>query len=262
MPENQRWLELLSSSGHEIGNHSFHHEPWLHLYSEQQIEDEIGRAEECILAATGQLTRGFRGPGFSVSPTVIRVLERMGYVYDASTFPTFLGPLARTYYFMKADLEAAERRKRKQLFGKFSDGFGTLRPYHPLGSETKLVEIPVTTMPVFKIPIHLSYVMYLGQFSPRLARYYFRMSLRLCRWARINPSLLMHPLDFLGCDDDPDLGFFPAMGMKAAKKLELLGKILGDLSAQYEIVNMLEHARRAVARVPTSKAELSNTVRT
>ena len=246
LDKNQAVLDLLSTAGHEIGNHSFHHEPWLHLYSEQQIEDELGLAEESILAATGQLTKGFRGPGFSISPAVIRVLQRRGYVYDASTFPTFLGPLARAYYFMTADLEASEREKRKQLFGNFSNGFRSLRPYCLPGSDVDdMLEIPVTTMPVFKVPIHLSYVMYLGQFSPRLARYYFRLSLALCRLARINPSLLMHPLDFLGCDDDRDLAFFPAMGLKAANKLRLLGQILDDFRAQFEVVTMLEHASRA-----------------
>ena len=60
--------------------------------------------------------RGFRGPGFSLSAATLRVLERRGYIYDASTFPTFLGPLARAYYFMTAKLskeEIKEIRKSK-----------------------------------------------------------------------------------------------------------------------------------------------------
>ena len=89
-------LAAIAAAGHEIGNHSFHHEPWLHLYSEERTETELVQAEEHIERATGRRPRGFRGPGFSLSPATLRVLARRGYRYDASTLPTFLGPLART----------------------------------------------------------------------------------------------------------------------------------------------------------------------
>jgi peptidoglycan/xylan/chitin deacetylase (PgdA/CDA1 family) len=32
---NAAVLKSIASSGHEIGNHSFNHDPWLHLYSEE-----------------------------------------------------------------------------------------------------------------------------------------------------------------------------------------------------------------------------------
>src|ERR1700729_1647232 len=38
---NQPVLATLSAAGHEIGNHSFKHEPWLHLYSDTEIETEL-----------------------------------------------------------------------------------------------------------------------------------------------------------------------------------------------------------------------------
>ena len=118
LEKNHAALASLAHAGHEIGNHSFHHEPWLHLYTEQQIADEIARAEEHIERATGQRPIGFRGPGFSCSETLLSVLKRRGYQYDCSTFPTYLGPLARAYYFATAKLTPEEREKRKALFGK------------------------------------------------------------------------------------------------------------------------------------------------
>ena len=50
--ENRDTLATIAGAGHEIGNHSFHHEPWLHLYSEKQIAIELARAEEHIERAT------------------------------------------------------------------------------------------------------------------------------------------------------------------------------------------------------------------
>ena len=60
--------------------------------------------------------------------TVAR-LARRGYEYDCSTLPTFLGPLARMYYFATARLEREDRAERKRLFGKWSEGLRPLQPY-------------------------------------------------------------------------------------------------------------------------------------
>jgi hypothetical protein len=83
----------------------------------------------------------------------------------------------------------------------------------------------------------------MAQFSERLAMAYFRFALRLCDLRRVEPSLLLHPLDFLGCDDDDDLGFFPAMRSPAAGKLQLVAKALDALAERRRIVTMREHAR-------------------
>ena len=82
-------LAAIAADGHEIANHSFHHEPWLHRYSVAEVETEIARAEEAIERVTGRRPIGFRGPGYSRSDAVIRVLARRGYLYDASSLPTF-----------------------------------------------------------------------------------------------------------------------------------------------------------------------------
>jgi hypothetical protein len=257
LEKNRAVLSSIAAAGHEIGNHSFHHEPWLHLYSEQQIEDELTRAEEVIEAATGRRPRGFRGPGYSLSPAVLRTLKRRGYDYDASTFPSFLGPLARAYYFMTTKLTPEEKTRRKQLFGKASEGLRPLKPYRWQLAEGSLVEIPVTTMPVFKVPIHISYLLYLAAFSPALAVRYFQMALALCRVTGAQPSILLHPLDFLGADDNqPELAFFPAMGQPAAKKLQIISDALAHLSENFQVVNLEQHARAAAAaQLPLCKTD-------
>jgi peptidoglycan-N-acetylglucosamine deacetylase len=240
--ENQEVLRALADEGHEIGNHSFHHEPWLHLYTDTAIENELASAEEHIERATGERPVGFRGPGFSLSQATLEVLARRGYLYDASTFPTFLGPLARMYYFMTAKLSPEEKRQRQSLFGGLREGFRPNHPYRWQTAEGPLLEIPVTTMPVCRTPIHVSYLLYLSTFARRLAQAYFRTALRLCRWTGTPLSLLLHPLDFMGCDDTTELAFFPAMRMPHADKLALVGEVLDEMSAHFEIVPMRRHA--------------------
>jgi hypothetical protein len=246
LEKNHAVIKSVAEEGHEIGNHSFHHEPWLHIYTEQQIDVEIARAEESIELVTGNKPIGFRGPGFSVSQTAIEVLMRRGYLYDASTLPTYIGPLARLYYFMTAKLNPEEKRQRDNLFGSLRDGFRSIRPYlwrqKSEGLDRQLVEIPVTTMPILKIPIHVSYIIYLSSFSPTLALFYFKIALGLCRLTGTHPSLLLHPLDFLGRDDIKELSFFPAMNLLKAQKLGLVSEVLRLYSVQFNIVTMQQHA--------------------
>jgi peptidoglycan/xylan/chitin deacetylase (PgdA/CDA1 family) len=244
MPENREPLSALAAAGHEIGNHSFRHESWLHLYSEAELEEELARAEEAIERATGRRPAGFRGPGFSLSRGTLEVLARRGYGYDASTLPTFLGPLARAYYFRTAGLTREQRRQRSALFGTFGEGFRPIRPYRWRVGERRLVEIPVTTLPFLRTPIHLSYVLYLDLLSPVLGRLYFNTALRLCRLTGVQPSILLHPLDFLGSDDTDALSFFPAMRRPSAWKLARVGEHLAALTERFEVLPMGEHAGR------------------
>lgn len=242
-PENHAALSAITAAGHEVGNHSHRHEPWLHLYTDAEIEAEIGRAEEAIAAATGQRPFGFRGPGFSISASVLATLKRRGYRYDASTFPTFLGPLARAYYFFTAKLSPEEREQRKQLFGGIREGFRPLRPYHWRLDEGPLLEMPVTTMPLLRVPFHASYLLYLAGFSPLIARMYFALALTLCQLTGVQPSLLLHPLDFLGADDGLEpLKFFPGMNTPTATKLRWMSDFIGAYTQRFEVLPMGAHA--------------------
>jgi peptidoglycan/xylan/chitin deacetylase (PgdA/CDA1 family) len=250
LEKNQEALSSISARGHEIGNHSFSHEPWLHLYDAQRVEQEIRSAEEYLEKVTGQRTIGFRGPGFSFTDETRRVLEQRGYLYDASTFPTFLGPLARIYYFFHSNLVGRDKKQRKALFGSISNGFRPLKPYRWNG-KNGLLEIPVSTMPIFRIPIHLSYILYLSEFSSGLAALYFGIAMRLCKLTGVSPSLLLHPLDFLGCDDKIGLDFFPGMGLPAARKIEIVGRILDIYSNHFNVVCMKDHALGVAESLPT-----------
>ena len=239
--KNRAALQAIAADGHEIGNHSFSHEPWMHHYPKDKIHDEIVRAAESIESAIGKRPLGFRGPGYSSSPEIIEILEANGYLYDASSFPTFLGPLARAYYFRTTKLTQDEANVRRDLFGPFSNGFRTLKAH--CHGQHHLIEIPVTTMPVLRTPFHVSYLLYLSRYSMSLALSYFRSALQLCRVARIAPSLLLHPPDFLGCDDKVGLEFFPGMQLQSGEKMELLSRALEIYGEMFAPMTLEEHAR-------------------
>jgi peptidoglycan-N-acetylglucosamine deacetylase len=237
---NARSLRTIARCGHEIGNHSFHHEPWLHRRSESEIDEELERAEASIESVTGVRPRGFRGPGFVRSAKLLSVLKRRGYAYDASTLPTFIGPFARAYYFKTAKLDRKSKMERVDLFGSLSDAFEPNKRHFVNTYDGPIQEIPVTTMPGLRIPIHISYVLYLATISEHLATLYFRTAIHLCRITRTEPSILLHPLDFIDERECPELRFFPAMGIPVAKKLQIVHDALSTLTAAYDVVPLLE----------------------
>ncbi len=245
LERNHAALSLIARQGHEIGNHSFHHEQWMAGHDRDQISREISDAAEAITAATGQRPRGFRGPGFAWNADLLDVLDEAGYLYDASTFPTYIGPLARRYYFRQTQLSPDEMEKRSDLFGGFGEGRRSIKPYFwGLPSGRRILEIPVTTMPLFKTPFHLSYLLHLSQYSTGLMLFYLKTALHLCRLTGTEPSFLLHPLDLLGAEQVPALRFFPGMNLSSGHKMNVFRRVLGELGAHFTLVTMGEHARQ------------------
>lgn len=237
--KNHKVLQSIIERGHEVGNHSFHHESWLKTYSKEKIEQEIEIAEEAIFNATSQRTNCFRGPGFSWSNDLLEVLQKRKYVFDASILPTYISPLMRRYYFWKSKLSKEEKARRKELFGSFREGFYPLKPFKwNLENNQTLLEIPVTTMPVFKMPFHQSYLLYISGFSTMLMKMYLRFSIFMCKITRTQPSYLLHPLDLIGEDHVPSLSFFPGMNIKSERKLKIFEMAINMLKDHYELVPM------------------------
>lgn len=247
LARNHAALAMIAAAGHEIANHSYHHEAWLSRKSPEAMNAELEAAEEAIGTATGRRTLGFRGPSFCLSTPLLEVLAERGYTYDASTLPTFLGPMARGYYFLRSDLSREERRKRSLLFGSLADGLRPIAPYAWSLRGGALLEIPVTTIPLVRSPFHLTYLAFLAGVSDAAAHAYWRMAMVACRMAGIGPSLLLHPLDFMGADDLGVLERFPGMKLPASRKLALVDRVLGDFAARHQVLTMgafAGHVRR------------------
>lgn len=243
LPVNRTALTAIAEAGHEMANHSLLHEPWLQLYSEAELRADFGRTEQAIAAISGKLPVGFRGPGFCASPGIRAMLLERGYAYDASSFPTVLGPVARAYFMLKSNLSAEEKKKRSGLYGSLAGAFGPLNPFE---IEPGLLEMPVTTMPVFRLPVHMSYLLFLAQVSEGLARLYWRVALTLCRVRGVQPSMLLHPTDFLDVKDVPEMAFFPGIRIPAERKMALVAHVIESLQKHFHTVTMAEHARLAL----------------
>ena len=241
--ENQEYIRMIADAGHAIANHSFKHDTFLNLYTREELEQEIDASHQIISKVSGQEPIGFRGPGFTWNETLMEVLAAKGYRYDTSTFPTIIGPLARWYYFKTSNLTAEQKKERKDLFGKFSDGFMKLKPYFwKLKNERQLLEIPVSTMPLFRLPIHLTYLMYLSAVSEGLMFLYLRCAIFLCKLTRTSPNFLIHPTDLLGDDMISGMEFFPGMHIPSQKKLNIFKKVIRLFNSHFTLATLEEHS--------------------
>jgi len=243
LEKNRAALASIVPAGHEVGNHSFHHQPWKKLECTADATSELSLADDAIARATGRKPRGYRAPGHAVSPAELEVIASKGYDYDASTFPTFLGPAARAYYFMITKLPREERARRATLFGRMSDVFQPLKPYLWQLTDSTLLELPVTTMPLARTPIHFSYLLPLSARSPAAAKQYFRLALSLCQRLGVTPSLLLHSLDFLGDSDLHGFNFFPGMQQSSRSKIAFISWAIEQVTGKFNVVPLGHFAK-------------------
>jgi len=69
---------------------------------------------------------------------------------------------------------------------------------------------------------------------------YWKTAIHLCKAKGIQPSILLHPLDFMTADDAPELSFFPGMRLNIENKIELVSETIGALSRHFDIVSMAD----------------------
>jgi peptidoglycan-N-acetylglucosamine deacetylase len=105
---NAESLTRLGSAGDELGCHSYSHFYDLTRRSASEMRSEIERGVAAIRRATGVTPTGFRAPGYTVSDTLLTLLQEAGVSYDSSVFP------CPSYYAVKAAALARLALQRKK----------------------------------------------------------------------------------------------------------------------------------------------------
>ncbi|GFK94178.1 Peptidoglycan deacetylase [Fundidesulfovibrio magnetotacticus] len=163
--ENEANLPFLAAAleaGHRVANHSYSHSDFAECDALARRE-EVARAHEAILDRLGVACSGFKAPCYATDPGLVRVLEELGYAYDSSMIATVISPVVKTYYrlLLRKPIHPAN-------WGYPAHLLSPRDPYRPSPGRiwrpggAGLLEIPVTTMPLCKFPIHFSMVNILG----------------------------------------------------------------------------------------------------
>lgn len=84
-------VKKISSSGHEIGCHSYKHQR-IHTLSKQAFKEDTKRSKEILEDITGQQVFGYRAPSYTITKKTIwalDILTELGFTYDSSIFPIY-----------------------------------------------------------------------------------------------------------------------------------------------------------------------------
>ncbi len=235
-PRHAGLLARIGAAGHELGNHSHEHAGDIESWSMERQHADLTRAHAAIAAASGFAPRGFRGPSFRVSPQLLEVVQALGYRYDASTFPNALGALARRWQRRRAGRLGTQAVLAADSYGSGDARRMPLAPHAWDLAGGALIEVPVTTLPGLRIPIHGTYLQFLADHSAPAARVYARAALALLRAARVEPHYLLHATDFIGCDDPFDCAFFPGMRRPWRDKVALLSVFVARLRDAFAVM--------------------------
>lgn len=233
--ENREMIQEILKRGHEIANHSMHHftKPSFSSLSCTKKSEEIDRAEETIFEVTSVKPVGFKAPAYSIMDgTLFDILEDRGYLYDSSVCPVFCVPAVKFIQY----LLTGERRE-KGHWGAGKNMFAPLAPYHPSQNKVwkkgdrKFTEVPVSTIPLFRIPFHASIVYTLGLSI-------FRLGYGLTKLTRKFLNYQFHAFELIDSQEvNPQLlSLRPGATKSLMDKKQLIDTILARVVKDYQIL--------------------------
>jgi peptidoglycan-N-acetylglucosamine deacetylase len=236
-------LPALVAAGHEVANHSYSHPYDLFRLDAHVMAAEVDRAHRAITAAAGVAPRGFRAPGYGLSPTLLDAVSAAGYSYDSSVLPS------PPYYAAKAAIMGAMRLVGRRSRSALADprlALAPRQPYRPdarapwRAGQASLVELPIAVSRGLRVPV---IGMPLTTAPAPLRRLLVK---QLCDEPAI--VLELHGLDL--CDADVD-GIAtelcerqPDLRVPLGHKRAALGRTLDEIAAAgYRFVTLIEMAR-------------------
>ena len=234
---NAARLRELHARGDELGNHSYSHPYELARLAADVVEVEIAGGDRVLRAITGGSVRGFRAPGYDVSPAMLDALAKRGYRYDSSVFP------APGYYAAKAVVMAGLAMLRRPSGAVMTNPrllTAPSEPYRPAMTapwrrgQAPLVELPISVTPWARIPaIGTSLIV-----APERLRAHVISAMD----ARSFFNFELHGIDFADAEKDGIPGELVAhqhdLRLPVAEKLSRLGAILDDLRERWDLVTL------------------------
>jgi hypothetical protein len=238
---NAARLRALAMRGDELGNHSYGHPYELARFGPAEAAVEIDGCDRVLRAITGAPPRGFRAPGYDLSPAMLDSLARLGYRYDSSLFP------APGYYAAKAAVMATLALAGRPSGAVMTDPRALAappEPYRPAMTapwrrgQAPVVELPIAVTPWLRIPaIGTSLIVAPAAIRGRIIR---------AMASRRFFNFELHGIDFADAEHDGIPGELvarqPDLRVPIAEKLVRLEQLLDQLAAGWAFATLAEVA--------------------
>jgi hypothetical protein len=242
-PEARAFCRDAVAAGHEIANHTYSHPIALHRLSRNEKEREILDAHGAIAEVTGIEPVGFRGPGYYLDGDIVDVLVRNGYSYDTSILPSYLQLLMKPYIRVSAG------RSIDKQFGTPRSPFASqrLRRIAVDGASSGfLYELPVSVLPLLRLPIHSTFSFHLPDRVRRL--------LNATYGRRGEAVMLFHAVDAVDGVSSVDLSRrVPALRLPTERRLALIREALTTTRGRAPMTTAERVRGLEPARVPRSR---------
>jgi hypothetical protein len=197
--------------GHEVGSHSLTHTLPFGTLPDATLEREVRGSRELLEQATGSRVVGFRTPGWDVSPRVLAAIERAGYAYDSSVFPSPAQLAAQLSMWWRLGRSGGVRPLSALRFA-----IAPRLPHRRGG----IWEVPVAVTRWLRMPYYQTLDFILGE------RVFDRLGAVLARGAT-PVQFALHGIDMLEPDEiDPRLHAHPGARIPLARKTERIVETL------------------------------------
>jgi len=227
---NRKIIRELIDDGHEIANHTMTHPYGFSQLSKKEKEREIRECEELIYNVTGSYPMGFKAPGWDIDSYTIDILEKRGYKYDSSVFPSYFQIL------YKVISRILNNSVKGSVIDKCLNFLAPVDLYYPHkdkiwkhGPKRKIVEIPLTVTPYLRLPFYANFHLLMGQ-------KFFDLSYQLLKGKFINYSFHAIELVDLKKDKfDQRLSRHPNINLPLDKKISFYEHVIDKISKDYEL---------------------------
>ena len=162
-------VEEMVAKGHEVASHSFSHDYALSRLPAPEIEADLARAASVLQEVAWRAPRGFRAPGYNLSPQLVDAIESSGALYSSSRFPSPPYFAAKWAAMLKGALTG---NRSASIAGELRAPLSPRRPYH---HSNGLLELPMSVIGPLRLPAIGTFFTIYGErglrlLSPSLAR--------------------------------------------------------------------------------------------
>lgn len=240
VPEKVALIKRIKEEGHEIANHTYSHPFGFRSLSFEQQRQEIVRGEEVIHKITGKTPLGFKAPGYDMDHQLLQILHEKRYSYDSSMMPTFVYPIImrmnnifsggiprthgpKWYWALapnKPYIPSLQKEWRKESANKKNI-------LTDQNDQKKILEIPSSVIPFFRLPFHATFALRLGYF-------YFKAAYAIIKIKNVPLVYEFHAADLADTISDQRLSHLKNYPLE--KRLKLVEKIIQKIARDYTIL--------------------------